>query len=95
MALGEVLGKRRLSSAVTGWFYSLSTPLFSLSSLRPRYTSMGGLLVADALIEFVRTRPDPSAPLWPNIVACIAFDTPVSCILPRRHPFCSPLFIIF
>ncbi|EKM59798.1 uncharacterized protein PHACADRAFT_206021 [Phanerochaete carnosa HHB-10118-sp] len=38
--------------------------------------SMGGLLAADALIEFVRTRPDQSAPLWPNIVACLAFDTP-------------------
>ncbi|GJE84998.1 hypothetical protein PsYK624_010750 [Phanerochaete sordida] len=38
--------------------------------------SMGGLLAADALIEFVRTRPDQSAPLWPNIVACLAYDTP-------------------
>lgn len=37
---------------------------------------MGGLLAADALIEFVRTRPDQSAPLWPNIVACLAYDTP-------------------
>lgn len=40
--------------------------------------SMGGLLAADTLREFVRTRPDQSAPLWPNIVACFAFDTPVS-----------------
>lgn len=38
---------------------------------------MGGLLAADALIEFARTRPDPTAPLWPNIIACLAFDTPV------------------
>ncbi|RPD67340.1 hypothetical protein L226DRAFT_477730 [Lentinus tigrinus ALCF2SS1-7] len=38
--------------------------------------SMGGLLAADALIEFVRTRPDQNAPLWPNIVACLAYDTP-------------------
>ncbi len=38
---------------------------------------MGGLLAADALIEFVRTRPDKNAPLWPNIVACLAYDTPV------------------
>jgi len=37
---------------------------------------MGGLLAADALIEFVRTRADQTAPLWPNIVACLAFDTP-------------------
>jgi len=38
--------------------------------------SMGGLLAADALVEFVRTRPDAKAPLWPNIVACLAYDTP-------------------
>lgn len=38
--------------------------------------SMGGLLAADSLIEFVNTRPDQAAPLWPNIVACIAYDTP-------------------
>ncbi|PIL36979.1 hypothetical protein GSI_00671 [Ganoderma sinense ZZ0214-1] len=38
--------------------------------------SMGGLLAADALLEFVRTRPDKRAPLWPKIVACIAYDTP-------------------
>lgn len=39
---------------------------------------MGGLLAADSLLEFLKTRPDQEAPLWPNIVACIAFDTPVS-----------------
>ena len=39
--------------------------------------SMGGLLAADSLREFMRTRPDQSAPLWPKIIACIAFDTPV------------------
>ncbi|KIK70196.1 hypothetical protein GYMLUDRAFT_187881 [Collybiopsis luxurians FD-317 M1] len=38
--------------------------------------SMGGLLAADSIIEFYRTRPDTSAPLWPKIVACVAFDTP-------------------
>lgn len=39
---------------------------------------MGGLLAADSLREFVRTRPDNDAPLWPKIVACLAYDTPVS-----------------
>lgn len=39
--------------------------------------SMGGFLAADSLIEFVKTLPDKFCPLWPNIVACITFDTPV------------------
>jgi len=38
--------------------------------------SMGGLLAADALIQFVQNRPDADAPLWPRIIACLAFDTP-------------------
>ena len=38
---------------------------------------MGGLLVADSIYEFIHTRPDTDAPLWPNVVACLAFDTPV------------------
>nr|GAT58178.1 predicted protein [Mycena chlorophos] len=38
--------------------------------------SMGGILTADTLQEFVNGRPDADAPLWPKIVACIAFDTP-------------------
>ncbi|KAI0065903.1 hypothetical protein BV25DRAFT_1797809 [Artomyces pyxidatus] len=38
--------------------------------------SMGGLLAADSLLAFLDTRPDPQAPLWPNIIACLAFDTP-------------------
>lgn len=37
---------------------------------------MGGLLIADTLLEFVNTRPDKECPLWPKIIACIAFDTP-------------------
>ncbi|PPQ64618.1 hypothetical protein CVT24_008355 [Panaeolus cyanescens] len=38
--------------------------------------SMGGLLAADTLREFYHTRPDKSCPLWPKIIACLAFDTP-------------------
>ncbi|KAJ7490429.1 hypothetical protein B0H11DRAFT_2010406 [Mycena galericulata] len=38
--------------------------------------SMGGLLSADTLREFCKSRPDPQAPLWPRIIGCIAFDTP-------------------
>ncbi|KJA29855.1 hypothetical protein HYPSUDRAFT_126823 [Hypholoma sublateritium FD-334 SS-4] len=45
--------------------------------------SMGGLLAADTLREFVNSRPDKKAPLWPKIVACIAYDTPYYGL----HPF--------
>ncbi|EJD48423.1 hypothetical protein AURDEDRAFT_144029 [Auricularia subglabra TFB-10046 SS5] len=38
--------------------------------------SMGGLLAADTLIALYKYRVDDKAPLWPNIIACIAFDTP-------------------
>ncbi|KAI9507555.1 hypothetical protein F5148DRAFT_1203927 [Russula earlei] len=38
--------------------------------------SMGGLLAADSIYAFIHTRPDATAPLWPNIIACLAFDTP-------------------
>jgi hypothetical protein len=39
--------------------------------------SMGGLLAADTLLAIVNNRVDKQAPVWPKIVACIAFDTPV------------------
>jgi hypothetical protein len=52
-------------------FLALILDLFLLSQ------SMGGLLAADSLKEFINTRPDIHAPLWPNIIACLAFDTPV------------------
>ncbi|TFK55533.1 hypothetical protein OE88DRAFT_1709979 [Heliocybe sulcata] len=45
--------------------------------------SMGGLLAADTLIALYDSRPDKAAPLWPNIIACLAFDTPYYGV----HPF--------
>ncbi|KZT29288.1 hypothetical protein NEOLEDRAFT_1145065 [Neolentinus lepideus HHB14362 ss-1] len=45
--------------------------------------SMGGLLAADSLIALYESRSDKEAPLWPNIIACIAFDTPYYGV----HPF--------
>jgi hypothetical protein len=39
--------------------------------------SMGGLLAADTFLAMVNSRPDKAAPLWPKIIACLAFDTPV------------------
>jgi len=41
------------------------------------FRSMGGLLAADTLLAIANSRPDKEAPLWPRIIACIAFDTPV------------------
>jgi len=38
--------------------------------------SMGGLLIADTLLEILNAQGNKDIPLWPNIVACIAFDTP-------------------
>ncbi|KAI0033340.1 hypothetical protein K488DRAFT_77953 [Vararia minispora EC-137] len=38
--------------------------------------SMGGLLIADTLLAIVSNRTHQEAPLWPNIIACLAFDTP-------------------
>lgn len=47
---------------------------------------MGGLLAADALIQFVQNRPDAEAPIWPRIIACLAFDTPVRSYLHLTLP---------
>lgn len=56
--------------------------------------SMGGLLAADCLLEFINTRPDSSAPLWPKIIACIAFDTPVNVPTLSHRPHTHPLYSI-
>jgi len=39
--------------------------------------SMGGLVIADALLLIDKTCTD-GGPLWPRIIAVLAFDTPVS-----------------
>jgi pimeloyl-ACP methyl ester carboxylesterase len=39
--------------------------------------SMGGLVVADALLAIEKTCTD-GGPLWPRIIAVLAYDTPVS-----------------
>ena len=44
---------------------------------------MGGLLVADAVIAIADSRREKSSPLWPRIIACVAFDTPYYGL----HPF--------
>lgn len=44
---------------------------------------MGGLLIADAAIAIAGSRPEKTAPLWPRIIACVAFDTPYYGL----HPF--------
>lgn len=47
--------------------------------LYPTLFSMGGLLAADSLLELARPyREGKAASLWPRIVACLSFDTPVS-----------------
>ncbi|KAG5221573.1 catalytic protein [Salix suchowensis] len=79
VASGGGAGKVRI--VLCGHRYG-SLPLLSLNKVGVvgliTGCSMGGLLAADSLLEFLKTRPDQEAPLWPNIVACIAFDTPVS-----------------
>lgn len=44
---------------------------------------MGGLLAADTLLAISKSRVDAEAPLWPKIIAVIAFDTPYMGL----HPF--------
>ena len=40
--------------------------------------SMGGLLIADSVLRMQAHKQQPSEPLWPRVIAVIAFDTPVS-----------------
>src|ERR1700712_1339878 len=44
---------------------------------------MGGLLIADATLAIADSRLEKTSPLWPRIIACIAFDTPYYGL----HPF--------
>jgi hypothetical protein len=75
MGLEEELVKQASSSAVTG-ICSVLTKRDTLN-YRNIIGSMGGLLIADTLIAMASSLPDPSVPLWPKIIAVIAFDTPV------------------
>lgn len=44
---------------------------------------MGGLLIADTVLAIADSRVEKTSPLWPRIIACIAFDTPYYGL----HPF--------
>lgn len=44
---------------------------------------MGGLLIADTVLAIANSRVEKASPLWPRIIACIAFDTPYYGL----HPF--------
>lgn len=51
--------------------------------------SMGGLVVADALLSIEKTCAD-GGPLWPRIIAVLAYDTPVSGMATRRFLLTLP-----
>jgi hypothetical protein len=52
---------------------------------------MGGLLAADTILELVRPhREGKAASIWPTVVACVAFDTPVSCCYNYPSPRLAP-----
>lgn len=72
-------GKPKLSSVDTGT-HDVS---FRIASAPHRIVSMGGLLIADAVIAIADSRHEKTAPLWPRIIACVAFDTPYYGL----HPF--------
>lgn len=44
---------------------------------------MGGLLIADSVLAIADSRVEKGSPLWPRVIACIAFDTPYYGL----HPF--------
>ena len=71
MELEEVLVKPR------SYYVDIGMCIRRLTYPRSEYLnySMGGLLAADTFLEMANTRPDPDAPLWPRIIACLAFDT--------------------
>ena len=69
-----VLCSRRCAFCIVGY-----EPMLT----RTRLTSIGGLVAADALIGFAQKRPDARSPLFPRIIACLSYDTPVC---PGPHP---------
>lgn len=77
VAKGNGGGAGKAKVVLCGHRYAFCAARYDPGMIQMGYTSMGGLLAADALIQFVQNRPDANAPLWPRIVACLAFDTPV------------------
>jgi hypothetical protein len=82
VAHGTGGGAGKAKIVLCGHRYNQFHPQTDPPSIYAR-TSMGGLLAADILIQLADSRVDKVAPLWPRVIALIAFDTPVSPVAPR------------
>lgn len=78
VANGTGGGAGKAKVVLCGHRYALLTVFQPFTSLPNSFAlSMGGLLAADTLLAIVNNRVDKQAPVWPKVIACIAFDTPV------------------